>query len=204
MIYVFATFTKTGNLKYISHLDLHRAMTRLLLRSGLPIRFSEGFNPHPKLTFAQPLSLFQESLCEVAEFRLNEGADCPDEAGALEKLRAVEPEGMHFVQVAYSERKLPVCKAATYELTFRTSLAVDAFAALFDGEMPVVKKTKTKEKTLDIAPLIGEKRFSACEGGVKLRCVLPCGNDYLNPSYVETFLGDRITGMQVLRTELHF
>lgn len=204
MIYVFATFTKTGNLKYISHLDLHRAMTRLLLRSGLPIRFSEGFNPHPKLTFAQPLSLFQESLCEVAEFRLDEAVDCPDEAGALEKLRAVEPEGLHFLQVVYSQRKLPVCKAARYELTFRTSMDKDAFAALFRGEMPVLKKTKTKEKTLDIAPLIGEKQFSAFDGGVKLRCVLPCGNEYLNPSYVETFLGDRITEMQVLRTELLF
>ena len=204
MIYVFATFTKTGNLKYISHLDLHRAMTRLLLRSGLPIRFSEGFNPHPKLTFAQPLSLFQESLCEIAEFRLDEEAACPDEAGALEKLRAVEPEGLHFLQVVYSERKLPVCKAARYELTFRTSMDMEAFASLFDGEMPVLKKTKTKEKTMDIAPLIGEKQFSAFDGGVKLRCVLPCGNEYLNPSYVETFLGDRISDMQVLRTELIF
>ena len=204
MIYVFATFTKTGNLKYISHLDLHRAMTRLLLRSGLPIRFSEGFNPHPKLTFAQPLSLFQESLCEIAEFRLDEEAGCPDEASALEKLRAVEPEGMHFLQVVYSERKLPVCKAARYELTFRTSMDRNAFASLFDGEMPVLKKTKTKEKTLDISPLIGEKQFSACEDGVMLRCVLPCGNEYLNPSYVETFLGDRIDSMRVLRTELIF
>lgn len=204
MIYVFATFTKTGNLKYISHLDLHRAMTRLLLRSGLPIRFSEGFNPHPKLTFAQPLSLFQESLCEVAEFRLDEGEGCPDEAGALERLRAVEPEGLHFVQVTYSERKLPVCKAARYELTFQTPLAMDSFAALFDGKMPVLKKTKTKEKILDISPLICEKHFSAFDGGVKLRCVLPCGNDYLNPSFIATFLGERISGMQVLRTELIF
>ena len=204
MIYVFATFTKTGNLKYISHLDLHRAMTRLLLRSGLPIRFSEGFNPHPKLTFAQPLSLFQESLCEVAEFRLDEGEGCPSEAEALENLRAVEPEGLHFLQVTYSERKLPVCKAARYELTFRTSMALDEFASLFDGEMPVLKKTKTKEKTLDIAPLISEKQFSAVDGGALLRCVLPCGNEYLNPSYVETFLGDRISEMRVLRTELLF
>ncbi|MBQ0092066.1 MAG: TIGR03936 family radical SAM-associated protein, partial [Clostridiales bacterium] len=69
MIYVFATFEKTGNLRYISHLDLQRAFTRLLLRSGLPVVFSEGFNPHPKLTFAQPLSIFQESVCEIAEFR---------------------------------------------------------------------------------------------------------------------------------------
>lgn len=204
MIYVFATFAKTGNLKYISHLDLNRAMTRLLIRSGLPIRFSEGFNPHPKLTFAQPLSLFQESLCEVAEFRLDEGADCPDEAGTLEALRAVEPEGLHFTKVTYSDRKLPVCKAARYELTFRTALSPEELSALFEGEMPVLKKTKTKETTVDISPLIREKRFSAVEGGVKLCCTLPCGDAYLNPSFLVSFLGERVAEVRILRTELLF
>lgn len=202
MKYVFATFQKTGNLRYISHLDLQRAFTRLLLRTELPIRFSEGFNPHPKLMFAQPLSLFQESLCEVAEFRLED--ECPAEAETLARLQAVSPEGLNFVSVEYSEKKLPPCKAAYYELTFETVLSAEEFALLFDGEMAVVKKTKTQEKTVDIAPLITEKTFVQTESGVKLICKLPCGNEYLNPSYIEAFLGDRATDMRVLRTKLIF
>ncbi len=202
MKYVFATFQKTGNLRYISHLDLQRAFTRLLLRTELPIRFSEGFNPHPKLMFAQPLSLFQESLCEVAEFRLED--ECPTEKETLSRLQAVSPQGLFFVSVEYSEKKLPPCKAAYYELTFETSLSVDDFAELFNGEMLVLKKTKTQEKTLDIAPLITEKSFVQTEKGVKLTCLLPCGNEYLNPSYIETFLGDHVTDMRVLRTKLIF
>ena len=202
MKYVFATFQKTGNLRYISHLDLQRAFTRLLLRTELPIRFSEGFNPHPKLMFAQPLSLFQESLCEVAEFRFED--ECPTEEETLARLRAASPEGLTFVSVKYSETKLPPCKSAYYRLTFETALPVEEFASLFDGEMAVLKKTKTQEKTLDIAPLIEEKQFEKAENGVRLTCKLPCGNDYLNPSYIEAFLGDHITDMRVLRTKLIF
>lgn len=202
MKYVFATFEKTGMLRYISHLDLQRAFTRLLLRSGLPIRFSEGFNPHPKLTFAQPLSLFQESICEIAEFRFED--DCPTETEALARLQAVSTAGLNFTKVEYSERKLPPCKAASYELTFATALSAEALSALFAGEMQVLKKTKTQEKTVDIAPLISKKQFEDVEGGVRLRCVLPCGNEYLNPSYIEQFLGDRVTDMRVLRTKVFF
>ena len=202
MKYVFATFQKTGNLRYISHLDLQRAFTRLMLRTELPIKFSEGFNPHPKLMFAQPLSLFQESLCEVAEFRFED--ECPTEEETLARLRAASPEGLTFVSVKYSETKLPPCKSAYYRLAFETALPVEEFASLFDREMAVLKKTKTQEKTLDIAPLIEEKQFAKTENGVQLTCKLPCGNDYLNPSYIEAFLGDRITDMRVLRTKLIF
>ena len=202
MKYVFATFTKTGSLRYISHLDLQRAFTRLILRTELPIKFSEGFNPHPKLMFAQPLSLFQGSVCEVAEFRMED--DCPTEAETLARLRAQAPEGLDFLKVEFSEKKLPPCKAARYTLTFETALDVEAFSALFAGEMTVLKKTKTQEKPMDIAPLITERSFEKGSSGVVLRCTLPCGNDYLNPSYIEQFLGDKVADMRVMREELMF
>lgn len=202
MKYVFATFTKLGNLRYISHLDLQRAFTRLMLRTELPIKFSEGFNPHPKLMFAQPLSLFQESICEVAEFRMED--ECPTEEETLARLQAQAPEGLNFLKVEFSEKKLPPCKAAWYTLTFETTLEVEAFSALFAGEMPVLKKTKTQEKMMDIAPLITERSFAKTENGVSLHCVLPCGNEYLNPVYVQQFLGEKVTDMRVMREKLIF
>ena len=202
MKYVFATFTKTGNLRYISHLDLQRAFTRLMLRTELPIKFSEGFNPHPKLMFAQPLSLFQESICEVAEFRMED--ECPTEEATLARLQAQAPEGLTFTKVEYSEKKLPPCKAAWYTLTFETTLDVEAFSALFAGEMPILKKTKTQEKMMDIAPLITERSFAKTANGVALHCVLPCGNEYLNPVYVQQFLGENVTDMRVMREKLVF
>ncbi|MBQ9964192.1 MAG: DUF2344 domain-containing protein, partial [Clostridia bacterium] len=54
------TFSKTGSARYISHLDLNRTMTRAVRRAGLPIWYTEGFNRHPYLTFAAPLSLGYE------------------------------------------------------------------------------------------------------------------------------------------------
>ena len=64
-------FTKTGALQYISHLDLHRTFSRLLVRLGVPIWYSEGFTPHPRLVFATPLSVGAESLCEYVDVYVN-------------------------------------------------------------------------------------------------------------------------------------
>ena len=48
-------FKKTGRLKYISHLDLCRTMQPAMIRAKIPLWYTEGFNPHPKMVFAQPL-----------------------------------------------------------------------------------------------------------------------------------------------------
>ncbi len=207
MIYVDATFEKTGNLQYISHLDLQRAVTRLLLRTQLPICYSEGFNPHPKLTFAQPLSIFQESLCERLEFRMQEtpSQPLPSQQQTLEALQAVSPsDGLRFTAVRFSERKLPPCTAAAYTLTFQTALSEPEFCALFDGELTVLKKTKTQETLLDIAPLIRQKTVRECEGGFALSCVLSCGDRYLNPNYLAIAVQDSAKIRRILRTELFF
>ena len=62
-------FTKTGEAFYISLLDLQRVMQRALKRSGLPVWYTLGFNPHIYMTFAAPLSLGQESLAETVDFK---------------------------------------------------------------------------------------------------------------------------------------
>ena len=63
-------FSKTGRLKYISHLDINRAMSRALKRAQIPLWYAEGFNPHPYMSFSLPLSLGVESLCESVDLRI--------------------------------------------------------------------------------------------------------------------------------------
>ena len=63
-----AKFTKQGYIKYISHLDMMRLFERLFKRTGIKLKYSNGYNPHPKIAFASPLSLGYESLGEVVEF----------------------------------------------------------------------------------------------------------------------------------------
>ena len=61
------TFTKTDSLKYIGHLDLHRTLERTLRRAGLPIAYSQGFNPQPRMNLAEALPLGITSECEVMD-----------------------------------------------------------------------------------------------------------------------------------------
>lgn len=63
-------FSKTCGLKYISHLDINRAMSRALKRAQIPLWYTEGFNPHPYMSFSLPLSLGVESLCESVDLRI--------------------------------------------------------------------------------------------------------------------------------------
>ena len=56
-------FKKLGKLQYISHLDLVRTMNKIIVRAKLPLWYSEGFNPKPKMIFAAPLSICTESVC---------------------------------------------------------------------------------------------------------------------------------------------
>ena len=65
-------FSKKGLAKYISHLDMQRTMQRTLRRAGIPVWYSEGFNPHPYLCFASPLSVGIEGENEIIDFRLAE------------------------------------------------------------------------------------------------------------------------------------
>ena len=68
-------FSKTGRAKYISHLDLMRTFQRAFARAGIAIKHTEGFNPHPFVSIALPLSVGYSSQCEILEFGLLEGAD---------------------------------------------------------------------------------------------------------------------------------
>ena len=63
-------FEKSPRIRHIGHLDLMRAMQRALRRSGLPVKFSQGFNPHLLLTFAAPLSVGMPGRREVMEIPL--------------------------------------------------------------------------------------------------------------------------------------
>ena len=64
-------FEKTGMTKYISHLDLMRCMTRAIKRAAIPAWYTEGFNPHLFITFALPLTLGVESLCESMDIPIS-------------------------------------------------------------------------------------------------------------------------------------
>lgn len=89
-------FKKMGMSRYVSHLDLMRAMTRAVRRAKVPLWYTEGYNPHPYMTFALPLSLGMESLCESMDIRIE--GDITNE-GVFELMKGSMPPGIEIIEV---------------------------------------------------------------------------------------------------------
>ena len=194
-------FSKTGNLKYISHLDLQRAIHRMLIRSGLPIAFTEGFNPHPRLNIALPLSIYQEGERELFDFRVSE--DVSTEVIKEKLQKAAFPE-MKIVSVEYAVGKLTT-KRAVWRIEMTTTLADKEIENAFGGEMQVTKRTKNGDKLVDISPMARFVSIEHIGDTVVLRVELnAAGNDYLNPSYVAAFFGDKLNVTRVVRENIVF
>lgn len=95
-------FIKTGYLKYLSHLDLVRLFIRAFSRANIPVKFSEGFNPHPKFSIGNPLPLGTESLAEYMDIELIEDMD-PKEF--MQKLNPILPKDIQIIKAAGSVTK---------------------------------------------------------------------------------------------------
>lgn len=195
------TFTKLGTLKYISHLDLQRAIHRMLMRSELPIAYSEGFNPHPRLNIALPLSIYQEGERELFDFRVSE--DIP--VSEIEsKLKKAAFNGMEIVAAEVAVGKLNT-KRAVWRIEMTTGIKPDEFRNAFSSPMPVTKRSKNGDKIVDIQPMTKLVSAEKSENGIIARVELPAaGNDYLNPSYVTAFFGDKLKVDRVVRENIIF
>lgn len=196
-------FSKTGRAKFISHLDLARTMARVVRRAGIPLWYTEGFNRHPYLTFAAPLSLGYEGLREIMDLKLEE--DMPADE-LVRRMNEAMPEGLSAVSAAEAVHKAGDLAAADYRLTL--SCPPERVRALLaQPEILVEKRTKKKTlKTLDIRPAFAGAEVTAAEGGCTVSVRLPCSsNETVNPGLLLQALNHG-TGEScryaVLRTEL--
>lgn len=180
-------FKKVGSLQYISHLDLVRTMNKVIVRAGLPLWYTEGFNPKPKMIFAAPLSIGTESISEYMDVRLSEPID---PALAMERLNANMTDEMQIFEAYYPTSKFTDLKWLSYTMKIHT-IGADADMvkrcneALASERIEVLKNTKSGEAVVDIRPLI--KSASAVLDGEDLRlcCLLSADpSSFLNPEYV--------------------
>ena len=89
-------FSKTGQAKYISHLDVNRVFSRALSRARINLWYTEGFNPHPYMSFSLPLSLGVESLCENVDIRIVD--DISDDE-IKQRMNDALPQGIRVLDV---------------------------------------------------------------------------------------------------------
>ncbi len=176
-------FTKTGRLIYISHLDLNRTFAKILNRAKLPIYYSEGFNPRPKVNFATPLSLGQGSNYELVDIRLTEEV-APDIIVSL--LNQASPEGLEFISAYPPIAKFTDAYWSAYDIVLKTdnrdviSSAIDEM--LSKKELIVEKRTKSGIKDVDIAPSVASVSYDKTLQGVTVHAMLSCeSKTFLNP-----------------------
>lgn len=186
-------YEKCGRSKYISHLDLMRAMQRAIKRAKLPVWYTQGFNPHIYIMFPLTLSLGFESRVEVMDFALLEDMDC---AEVLEALDAQMPDGMRIVSCAKPVHSHTEITHAEYRIRLSTDRPAGEMAELFKDflskeSIEIEKRTKKgTTKTVDIRPSLKVTDILADGKCLYLTMILPAGGGFnLNANVVaETFL----------------
>lgn len=174
-------YKKSGLAIYTSHLDMNRCFTRVVRRAEIPIWYTEGFNPHPYMTFLMPLPLGQVGMREPIDIKIED-----DEITFKEiqnRLNAVMPQGIEIVKVSKPVNKPNEIAAAEYEIEceFVSEGEAEGFAAgvnaiISGGVLNAEKRSKRGIKTVNLCEMI--KSFT-CENSankVAIKTVLAAGN----------------------------
>ena len=184
-------FKKVGSLQYISHLDLVRTMMKIVTRARLPLWYTEGFNPKPKLVFAAPLSIGTESVCEFVDIRL---AECINGEEAKRALNENMTDELVVLDAYYPETKLTDLKWLGYTITVTTDNASEELAercnAMFLADSICVRKKPTLGGAeMQIKHLIKNCECKYVDSKLVLECVLSAdASAFLNPEYVVKYL----------------
>ncbi len=181
-------FCKQGRLKYISHLDINRALSRAFRRADIPLWFTEGYNPHAYMSFSLPLSLGVESLCEYVDIRL---VDEISNDEIKKRMNDVLPADLRILDVYDDFRDSSEIMYSDY--VFKISFtdcekAAEKIKSVFEfSEILAQKKGKQGRKKVlkdvDIKQYIDKYNISVRDDLVVINVRLMAGNEKnLNPT----------------------
>ena len=165
-----ARISKEGDLKFISHLDMMKVVTRALRRAELPISYSQGYNPRPQISLGPPLPVGLSSQAEYIDFELEEEMSADS---FLERLKWELPSGMDLKEAWEIEKGkslMAILDTACYHLPFyleEEKPSVEEWKEKFDDllsapEIIVERKRKKKKKRVNLKPLIREWSIKEC------------------------------------------
>jgi radical SAM-linked protein len=164
-------FSKTGRMSLLSHLELLTLFSRAVGRARVPIRFSQGFHPHPKFSFATALSVGVESWAEYLDMEVD--AVCDPEV-VRETLNSVLPDGIRIMEAVKIPRSSPSLAVITESVRYRVTLLgpfpedlgarIEAFMAL--ETFPLRREKKGKVLELDLRLEVVELR--ACDNSLEM------------------------------------
>jgi len=194
------TFSKIGALRYIGHLDLHQVWERTIRRAGLPLAYTQGFHPGPKMQIAAALPLGFSGEAELIDIWLKDGTV---ETGELrERLQKAAPPGLKMVSVEPVDEHAPVLQtqvvAAEYEVTILEGDPADAVrTVLMADSLP----RERRGKAYDLRPLI--LALEPMAGGLCMRLMASAGATG-RPEEVLAELGIPLESARITRKRLIF
>lgn len=166
-----AVYHKGKNLKNISHLDVQRTLQRAFRRACLPLLFSNGFNPHPQLSFASALATGTSSDAEWFDVELAENME-PQRF--IDCVNVVMPEGFWLSDAFIAPDGFGSLSSKTRAALYDVHVAFDrpisgqtmedSIEALLSGEIMINKRTKGGMKSVDLRPQIQKVSVTGIEG----------------------------------------
>lgn len=150
------TFTKQGALRYTGHLDLHRLWERAMRRADLPISYSQGFHPQPKISLASALPLGFSSRCEVLDVRFND--EIPLDEIAL-RLKNNLPRDIQVTRVESVDERAPALQTQVVSAAYEVHLTVPVEGSELKRGIEEIMLAKSlprerRGKFYDLRPLI--------------------------------------------------
>ena len=188
-------------MKYISHLDLQRTMKTAFKRAGIPLKYTEGFNPHPKLVFALTVSVGSESLCEFLDITLASPMSREDFVNRWNNAMSAD---LKLLDVYKPQTKFAQLLYSSYEITYDREIDKAVIDTALDTPMIVKKHSKKGEKIEDIRSAVISL---SCDKNVLKATLAAAQGVYLNPEYLVKALSEKgITAddYQVVRTGTYF
>ncbi len=176
-----------GDLRFLSHHDCLRAIERTAARAGLPLAYSQGFNPHPVLSLALPRPVGVAAADDVLMISLTEPMEAP---AVLAALNRCAPRGMSFTSAAPAAGKPPQAVRAFYRLGLEAGSAAAVAAKLEElrplEHWPRERVTDKARKAIDLRPLVEDLRV---EGDGLEMTLRRQGDLWARPSEVLAMLG---------------
>ena len=200
-------FAKRGDLRLVSHHDLLRCLERMLRRAALPLAYSQGFNPRPKVVFTLALALGIEGRHEVVELELIEPVE-PSEV--VDRLRRVSPSGLDWLEAEAVAPGRPAHAAAVaYQIDIpagrraAAQVALDRFLACDHWPFTRHRPDRGVDVAVDLRPFVLDAELDLI-GGLRFRLKIePSGS--ARPEELLEILGLRDLlgqGAVLVRTEM--
>ena len=174
-------YTKTGRMKFVSHLDMNRFFIRLFRIANVPVWYTEGFNKHVYISFALPLSLGFESMYEIADFRIVD--DAYTDEMLLADLNAHTVDGIKFVDAFEPVLKAKFAVRSVYRISVK-NVSADILDEFFHRPRIISEKRNKKGEysEIEISHFIEDLLIASDNDGAVINITLPSGNDIsINP-----------------------